>query len=101
MKQFIGLIIVFISMNLIMIALGAGIGLLLHWASSAVDLGTGILIGVVSIGITLHYIVRLLNFLGDSDLGRKEADDTAPRRKPVPTPFDPMPSWPNQRRKQP
>jgi hypothetical protein len=101
MKQFIVLIVVCVAMNLIVIALGAGIGLLLHWALSAVDLGTGILIGVVSIGFTLHYFVRLMNFLGNFDLGRAEADDTAPRRSPKPYPFDPMPSWPKQRRKQP
>ena len=101
MKQFVVLIVVCIAMNLIVIALGAGIGLLLHWALSAVDLGTGILIGVVSICFTLHYFVRLLNFLGDFYPGRADADDTASRRSPKPYPFDPMPSWPKQRRKQP
>ena len=101
MKQLVVLAIVYIMMNLIVIALGAGLGLLLRWAFSAVDLGTGILIGIVSIGFTLHFFLRVFNFLGEFDLGRAEADDTAPRRAPKPSPFDPMPSWPKQRRKQP
>ena len=60
MKAFLGLLVTFLVVNLAVIASGIGIGLLLRWVLPSVDLGAGILIGIVSIGLSIHYFLRIL-----------------------------------------
>jgi hypothetical protein len=45
----------------ILLAVGAGIGFLLHWLLPALDLGVGMLIGVVTLGITAQLFARTLS----------------------------------------
>ena len=42
----------------LLLAPGVGIGFLLHWVLPEVDLGIGILIGVVATGFSTHFFVR-------------------------------------------
>ncbi len=60
MKAVLGLLITFLVVNLGVIASGVGIGLLLHWVLPSVDLGEGILIGIVSTALSIHYFGRIL-----------------------------------------
>ena len=80
MKAILGLLLVYVLINLGLIAFGAGIGFLLHRMSPSIDLGTGILIGVVSAGLSTHYFIRLLWFSEFLELPRFEDDNSAPVR---------------------
>jgi hypothetical protein len=78
MKALLGLLITYLVVNLGVVASGVGIGLLLRWALPSVDLGTGILIGVVTTGLSIHYFRRLLSLAEFHDLTDLEDDDFAP-----------------------
>ncbi len=65
MKSFLGLLFFYLLFNVLLIALGIGIGFFLHWILPAVEIGMSILIGVVASGISLHFGIRLNNFLAD------------------------------------
>ena len=62
MKALLGLLFTFLAVNLAVIASGIGIGFVLRWVLPSVDLGAGILIGVVSTGLSIHYFHRLMTF---------------------------------------
>ncbi len=78
MKAILGLLVVFILINLGLIAVGVGIGSLLHWMVPSIDRGTSILIAVVATGFSIHYFIRLLKFSEYLDLPRSEEDDELP-----------------------
>jgi hypothetical protein len=78
MKAILGLLFVYVLVNLGLIALGVGIGFLLHWMLPSVDLGTGILIAVVATGFSIHYFIRLLWFSEFLEPPRYEEDDNLP-----------------------
>jgi hypothetical protein len=78
MKPVLGLILTYLIVNLGVVASGVGIGLLLRRVLPAVDLGAGILIGVVATGLSIHFFLRLLSFAEVFDLTDLEGDDFAP-----------------------
>lgn len=78
MKAILGLLITFLVVNLGVIASGIGIGFLLRWVLPSVDLGAGILIGVVSIGLSIHYFSRILAFGEVRDFPDGGDDDFRP-----------------------
>ena len=47
------------TIGTILLTLGAGIGFLLHWLMPSVDLGIGMLIGVITIGFTAQLFARI------------------------------------------
>ena len=55
--------LIFVVVIVTILGLGIGIGYLLRWGWPVIDLGTGILIGVVAAGVSLHYFFRVLKFL--------------------------------------
>jgi hypothetical protein len=57
-----------------------GIGSLLHRMLPSVDLGTDILVGVVSAGFSIHYFIRLPWFSEFLELPRYEDDESPPFR---------------------
>ncbi len=65
MKYFLGTFFFYLLFNVLLIALGIGIGFLLHWILPAVEIGMSILIGVVASGISLHFWIRMNSYLGD------------------------------------
>ncbi len=65
MKAFLVLLLFYVLINVFIIALGIGIGFLLHWILPAVAIGMGILIGVVASGISLYFGIRIYNYFGD------------------------------------
>lgn len=54
----------YLAINLFLLGFGIGIGFLLHWILPAVDLGVGILIGVVT---TIASVNLYLRFQGITD----------------------------------
>src|SRR2546430_1210221 len=85
MKAFGFLITACSVIILAVLAIGAGIGFLLHWMLRSVDLGTAILIGVVTNGFALHFVFRLMSFINDRafelelDQEEEEEEDIVPR----------------------
>ena len=65
MKALFGMLFLYLLFNVLLIALGIGIGLFLHWILPAVEIGMSILIGVIASGISMHFGIRLNNFLAD------------------------------------
>ncbi len=65
MKSFLGLLFFYLLFNALLIALGTGIGFLLHWILPAVEIGMGILIGVFVSGISIHLWIQMYSYLGD------------------------------------
>jgi hypothetical protein len=80
MKAILGLLLVYVLINMGLIVVGVVIGSLLHRMLPSVDLGTGILIAVVSTGFSIHYFTRLLWFSEFLELPRYEDDDLPPVR---------------------
>jgi hypothetical protein len=76
--------------------MGTASGLLLHWIFPGVDLGTGILIGVIAAGLSIHFFVRLMNSLESYEVDR-EGEETLRRFMYYPLP--PSPPRPNRKRK--
>ena len=81
------LIVVFLSMG-VWIAIGLGVGFLLHWFVPAIDVGMGTLIGVVTLGgcfLWLSRISTLEAFYGSDDLEWSDPTrSTAPQAAPRP-----------------
>ncbi len=54
-------ILIYAGINLFLLGFGLVIGFLLHWILPAVDLGVGILIGVITTGFAANFFSRLNN----------------------------------------
>ena len=57
MRSLLGFLFIYLLVKTFLIALGVGIGFLLHWIVPAIDVGMGVLIGVVATGFSI-YILR-------------------------------------------
>jgi len=67
MGALLGLLGIYLLITLVLLGVGLGIGSLLHWLVPAVDLGVGMLIGVVTTGLALHLLARLIAVLERSE----------------------------------
>jgi len=65
MKALFGMLFLYLLFNVLLIALGIGIGFLLHWILPAVEIGMGIMIGVFVSGISIHFWIRMYSYLDD------------------------------------
>ncbi len=77
MKPVLGLLAIYLFVHLGFIALGVGIGFLLRWLLPSVDLGTGILVGVVSTGLSVHFFLRMLALSEYLDVMEDEDGDSS------------------------
>ncbi len=75
MISLLGVLILYLLINLVLLGCGIGIGFLLRWIFPAVDLGTGILTGVVTTSVSLVFLTRLLRLVDKVELEEGEADD--------------------------
>lgn len=53
------LLVMYLGFNLFLLGVGIGIGFLLRWILPAVDLGVGILIGVVATVASVNFFLRI------------------------------------------
>ncbi len=60
MGLWLGILFLFLLIEALLLGAGIGIGFLLHRLLPAVDLGVGILIGVVTTGFAVYFYGRLL-----------------------------------------
>ena len=78
MLPLLGLLAIYLLINLGLIGLGVGIGFLLHWMLPSVDLGMGVLIGVVATGFSIHYYARLMKVVDAYNHYEDEDEDLLP-----------------------
>jgi len=99
MRAFLGTLLIFGTICAFLLVLGAGIGFLLHWLMPSVDLGIGILIGVITIGFTAQLFARISSMPLDDPLDDATfAEPFTPQR--ITYLIDPTPSPRRRRRKQ-
>ncbi len=83
---------VYLIINVALLGLGCAVGFLLHWLLPEVDLGIGVLIGVVATGFTIHFFSRIMVSMKAYELD----EDLDPR--PI-TLFELEPPRPSRRRR--
>jgi hypothetical protein len=82
----------------VLLVVGAGIGFLLRWIIPSVDLGVGILIGVITIGFTAQLFGRILSIpLAEADDDVEYIEPPLPQR--ITYLIDPEPPRRRRRRK--
>ncbi len=59
MRSLLSFLLIYILIKLFLIGMGIGIGFLLHWLIPAVEIGIGILIGIIATGMAIHFFARL------------------------------------------
>lgn len=97
-RLLLGFLLIFSIIGIVLLGVGAGIGFLLHWLIPAVDLGVGILIGVITIGFTAQLFARIVSL----PISEPE-EEIAPVAPPLPQRItyliDPEPPRRGRRRK--
>ena len=95
MRWLLGLLAIYGVIKLILLALGFAIGLLLHWLIPSIDLGIGVLIGVVATGFSVQFFGRITSLpLPDF------SQDMEPEPPPSIVYVDPLPERRKGRRRQ-
>jgi hypothetical protein len=77
-KAVLTLLLAFVVVNLLFLVAGVGIGLLLRLVLPSIDLGTGVLIGVVSTGLSIHFFLRLMALAEVHDVVEPDVDRFTP-----------------------
>ena len=89
---------IYLLIKLFLIGMGSVIGVLLHWLVPAINVGVGILIGVVASAMAIHFYTRLMGVLRIYDEPDVELDP-----EPAPPiyiyPYGPLPSRRKRKRK--
>ena len=99
MRALLGFLTIFGLIGLLLLTLGAGIGFLLHWLLPGVDLGIGMLIGVITIGFTAQLFARISSMPLDDPLDDPTfAEPFTPQR--ITYLIDPTPPQRRRKRKQ-
>jgi hypothetical protein len=68
MRALLGILLIYGAICTFLLALGTGIGFLLHWILPSVDLGIGMLIGVITIGFAAQLFARISSLPLDDPL---------------------------------
>lgn len=68
MRAFLGLLILALLIAAVLLGLGIGVAFLLRWIMPSVDLGTGMLIGVLAIAISVYFVGKITNAMRESDI---------------------------------
>jgi hypothetical protein len=72
MRELIVVVVVYMLANGLLLGLGIVIGFLLHWVFRGVDLGTGILIGVATTGMSWYFLMRIVTSISVFERERNE-----------------------------
>ncbi len=76
----LGMLIICLIIGTFLLCVAIGVGFLLNRILPAVDLGIGILIGLVTIGVTIHLLLGLMESLKAGEDEYEEVDEeTKPR----------------------
>ena len=94
MRSLLGFLFIYLLVKTFLIALGVGIGFLLHWIVPAIDVGMGVLIGVVATGFSIYFFGRISALPDSSTVEDPELETVSP----VTYIIDPIPPLPRRRR---
>ena len=95
----LGFLLIFSIVGALLLGVGTGVGFLLHWLIPTVDLGIGILIGVITIAFTAQLFARIISIpLDEADAA--PIDDAVTLSRRVTYLIDPEPPPRRRRRKQ-
>ncbi len=84
MVWFLGVVIIYLLLDVLLIAVGLVIGFVLHWLVPEIDMGIGTLIGIVSTGLVIYFLGRVTSSLDeetadtDSGTGPQKEDHVYP-----------------------
>src|SRR5215813_1246332 len=67
MWSVLGAFVIYLLIKVFLLVVGLGVGFLLHWLIPAINVGMGVLIGVIATGYSLFFFGRL-STLRDADL---------------------------------
>ncbi len=94
----LSLIVLYLFINVLLLAAGVGLGYLLRWLMPAVDLGAAILIGIVSTAISTYFFVRVIS-ARVTESGGEDEPGTEDEGPILVYPMPPMPGRRPRRRK--
>jgi hypothetical protein len=98
-RALLGTLLILGAICAFLLTLGAGIGFLLHWLMPSVELGIGMLIGVITIGLTAQLFARITSLPLDDPLDDATfAEPLTPQR--ITYLIDPPPTQRRRKRKQ-
>lgn len=63
MRSLLGSFLIYLVIKLFLLSVASAVGFLLHWLIPTIDLGIGLLIGLLATGMTLHFFGRLTSWL--------------------------------------
>src|SRR5215211_191411 len=95
----LGFFLIFSIVGALLLGVGTGVGFLLHWLIPAVDLGIGILIGVITLAFTAQLFARIISIPLD-DVDTPPIDDAVTLSRRVTYLIDPEPPPRRRKRKQ-
>jgi hypothetical protein len=99
MRMLLGFLLIFSIVGALLLGVGTGVGFLLHWLIPAVDLGIGILIGVITIAFTAQLFARIVSMPLD-EVDAPPLDEAVTLSRRVTYLIDPEPQPRRRRRKQ-
>ncbi|GAC1475253.1 MAG: hypothetical protein NVSMB9_27320 [Isosphaeraceae bacterium] len=82
MKHVLLLVVLYVVIVAIVLGSGTGLGLLLCWLLPSVGPGQGILIGVISLSFSLHWLIQLMGLA--NDVVQPEEGDPLPLIRVIP-----------------
>ncbi len=92
-------LIAFSAVNGLILFFGFLQGVVIHWIVRSVDLGTGMLIGVITTGFSIHYFVRLMRVASSFPSLPPDAEEGEFVPPSFPNPWGPEARWNKRRRK--
>jgi hypothetical protein len=75
MRAIVSVLVVFLVVEALLLAVAAAIGLGLNWCNPEIEIGMGILIGVVSSTVAAYTLVRILTMEWHYEIDDEDQDD--------------------------
>lgn len=98
LRQLLKTLIFYLIIKLLLLGVGSAVGWLLHALAPSIDLGVGILIGVIVTGLSVHFYARLMGLTSTLDaFDTFDISDLPP--PPITIVSPPEPPAPRRRRR--
>lgn len=78
-----GSFVIVVILTTLLLAVGIGIGLLLHWLLPGIDLGTGTLTGIITLSISVFFYSKFASFITTSGMDDFEEEIDEEDQQPI------------------